>query len=86
MAVLTNVDFTAYKHALRSDPSAKAEMQALSPSKAAWKAALQVLEDGYTSRRVAIKAEIDAAMGVTISNTLAIKLEKVWMQNKAKGL
>ncbi len=86
MATLTDADFTAYKFALRNDPTAKAEMRALSPSKTAWKAALQALEDGYNSRRVAIKGEMDTAIGATMTNTLVKKLEKVWMQNKAKGL
>ena len=86
MSVLTNADFTTYKRALRNDADAKEEMVDLSPSKADWKATLQALEDGYESRRAAIKAEMDAAMGATISNVLAKKLEKVWMINKSKGL
>ena len=83
MAVLTNEDFTAYKHAIRRDPDALAEMKALSPSKTAWKAALQALEDGYNSRRLAIKSEMEAASGLTLSNALAKVLEDVWMARKA---
>ena len=86
MVALTNDDFTAYKHALRKDPAAKAEMVALAPSKADWKATLQALEDGYETRRAAIKAEMDTALGSTLTNALAKKLEKVWMANKTKGL
>lgn len=86
MAALTDADFTAYKRALRADPTAKAEMRTLAPSKASWKAALQALEDGYTSRRAAIKGEMDTAIGTVMSNALALKLEKVWMRNKARGL
>ncbi len=86
MAILTNEDFTAYKRALRNDAEAKVEMRALAPSKAEWKAALQALEDGFNSRRPAIKAEMDAAVGTTMTVALAVKLEKVWMQHKAKGL
>ena len=85
MAALTNADFTAYKRALRVDPDAKAEMRSLAPSKSAWKAALQALEDGYNSRRAAIKAEMDTAIGATMTNTLAKKLEKVWMAQKSRG-
>ncbi len=86
MPVLTNAEFTAYKHALRDDAAAKAEMRALAPSKAAWKATLQALEDGYESRRAAIKVEMDTAMGTTLTNGLAKKLEKVWMLQKALTL
>ncbi len=86
MAILTNDDFTEYKRALRRDPDAKSEMRALSPSKTAWKAALQALEDGYTSRRVAIKGEMDTALGEPMTNAMAKKLEKVWMQQRARGL
>ena len=86
MAVLTDDDFTAYKRGLRNDPAAKAEMRSLSPSKGDWKATLQALEDGYETRRAAIKAEMDTAMGATLTNALSKKLEKVWMHNKAKGL
>ncbi len=86
MAALTSEDFTAYKRVLRNDPAAKAEMRALTPSKQAWMAALQALEDGYASRRGALKGEMDTAIGVTMTNALALKLEKVWMQQKARGL
>ncbi len=86
MAVLTNEDFTAYKRALRNDPDAKVEMRALTPSKQAWMASLQALEDGYNTRRAAIKGEMDTAIGSTMTNALAMKLEKVWMQQKARGL
>ncbi len=88
MTALTPEDFTAYKRMLRNDPEAKALMRALSPAltKTAWMAALQALEDGYSSRRAAIKGEMDTAMGRAMSNALALKLEKAWMQNRARGL
>ncbi len=83
MAVLTNEDFTAYKRALRNDPAARAEMRALAASKPDWKAALQALEDGYSSRRLTLKGEMETASGLTLTNALAKALEDVWMKNKA---
>lgn len=82
---LTNADFTAYKHALRGDVTAKAEMRAAALSKAQWKAALQAIDDWYESERAAVKAAIDTAAGVTLSNPLAKKLGRVWMQQKWGG-
>ncbi len=86
MATLTPADFTLYKRALRNDPVAKAEMRTLSPGKLAWMAAFQALENGYVGERANFKSLMEAAIGKTITNALAVKFEKVWMQNKARGL
>ena len=86
MPALTDEDYVFYKQALKADLGARAEMKALAPTKQAWKDSLQALEDGYEARRVAIKAEMDTALGQTMTNALAQKLEKVWMQKKVKGL
>ena len=88
MAVLTNEDFTRIKHMLRSDPAAVSQMTAAALSKQAWKDTLQALEDWWqaTGQQTAIKTAMDAAAGVTLTNQLAKKLGKVWMQNKFRGL
>ncbi len=83
MATLTNDDFTAYKRAFRRDPAAKAALQALAPGKPALQTAFQALEDGYQSRRLAIKGEMEAASGVTFTNALAKAIEDIWMKRKA---
>lgn len=85
MAVLTNEHLTLLKHALRQRPGAREEMRSINPSKQAWLAAMQALEDGYNARRPAIKAEMDAAAGVTIPLALARHLEDMWMDLKARG-
>lgn len=88
MSTLTNADFTRIKHMLRSDAAAKAEMQAAALPKQKWMDTLQALEDWWeaTAQQTAIKSNLDAAAGVTLSNSLAKKLGKVWMQNKFGGL
>ena len=85
MAVLTSADLTAYKRAIRRDPIAKAELRALSPSKADWTAAMQGLEDWFEAERPNIKVAMQTASGLTLSNALAKKLARVWMERKFGG-
>lgn len=86
MAVLTNADFTAYKHALRNDKVAATEIRDLELSKATLKATFQALEDGYVSRNAAIKAEVDAAAGVTLTNSVAKTIEDLWGARRAGAI
>ena len=53
MAILTNADFTAYKHFIREDQTAREEMRALSPSKGDWKLVMQAIEDWFTQGQFA---------------------------------
>ena len=82
MAVLDNDDFKFYKRALRRDPIAKAEMILADLSKAQGKAALQAIEDDFSSRRLTIKGLMDTAAVTIFTNTMARKLGKVWMEHK----
>lgn len=83
MATLTNADFTAYKRALYRNPAWRQEVHDADLSKQSWKDTFQALEDGYTTRRVDIKGEMDTASGITLTNALAKAMEDVWMKNKA---
>jgi hypothetical protein len=85
MAALTGADFTRYKKQLRADPVALAEMKTAGLSKAQWMAALQAIEDRWTNDQPNYKAAVDTAAGKTLSNTMAKKLAKVWMENKWGG-
>lgn len=85
MAVLTNDDFTAHRRFLRGDAAARVEMQTAGLSKSQWKAALQAIEDTFESNRATMKSNMDTAAGVTLSNALAKKLGRVWMQQKFGG-
>lgn len=82
MATLTSADFTRHKKQLMSDPEALAEMKAAGLSKAQWMAALQAIEDRWTADQANYKAAADAAAGKTLTNLMAKKLAKVWMENK----
>jgi hypothetical protein len=86
MAVLDNDDFTAYKRALRNNPTARAEMKAAGISKAQWKAALQSIEDWYEADRATVSGLIDTATSpAVLTNALKKKLGRVWMQRKFGG-
>ena len=45
-------------------------------------AALQSLEDNFEAAKVSWKADMETAMGQSISNNLAKKIAKFWMENK----
>ena len=51
-------------------------------TKAELKAAFQAIEDFWEDNRVSLKSDIDSAIGRSISNTLAKKLGKYWLQWK----
>lgn len=59
-------------------------LQAESPplTKAQLKAAFQAVEDFWETNRVTLKASMDAAAGVTMSNALAKKIGKFWLKDK----
>ena len=81
MAILTDVQCTAFRHKLHNDLDL---LLAESPhlTKIQLKAAAQAVEDWYESERVNVKAAIDTAVGQSISNALAKKIGKFWMQYK----
>lgn len=85
MATFTNDDFTAMKHLARRDATLKAEMATAALSKQSWKDTLQALEDWWQAptQQTAIKATMDTAAGVTLSNVLAKKLGNVWQRHKS---
>jgi hypothetical protein len=63
-------------------------LQAENPTltKAELKAGFQAIEDFWENNRIALKADIDTAMGRTpatkISNALAKQMGKIWLQWK----
>ena len=85
MATLTNEDFTFYKHAIRRDPVAKEEMTATAMGKPKVHALFQGLNDWYESERLNAKAAMEAEAGISITNQLAKKIAKVWMDRKFRG-
>ncbi len=85
MAVLTSAELTVYKHLLRNDPIAKAELYSLSPSKSEWTAMMQAIEDKYEADRATYKSDMEAASGLTLTNVLAKKLGKAYFIHKMKG-
>lgn len=85
MAVLTDADFAAIRRNARSDPDAKREYINSGLSKSQWKAAVQAIEDDFESNRTALKALVDTAAGVTLSNPLAKKIGRTYFQWKWGG-
>ncbi len=82
MAELTNDDFKAIRRLIRQDPVGRQELRVSALSKVQWKSALQAIEDNFEANRAAVKTDVDAAAGVTLTNPMAKKLSKAWMQRK----
>ena len=85
MAVLTDAEFAAIRRNARSDPDAKQEYIRSGLTKTQWKAAVQAIEDDFESNRIPLKALMDAATGVTLSNPLAKKIGRTYFLWKGSG-
>jgi hypothetical protein len=82
MATISEVTATKYRHHLHAEAFDLTAAETPHLTKAQLKAAAQAVEDWYESERATVKAAIDTAVGQTISNALAKKIGKFWMQYK----
>ena len=85
MAVLTNDDFAAIRRNARRDEVAKRAYLDSGLSKAQWKGLMQGLDDWFESERLNMKAAMVAGAGVPLTNALAKKMGKIWLQWKYGG-
>ena len=87
MAALTATDYSAIRDELYRFGNGKDELKALPglPNEAQLKAAFQALEDFWTSNAAALKTSMQTAIGQTITNALAKKISRAWLQNKFKA-
>ena len=81
MAILTDEQCTAFRHKLHKSLDL---LLAESPhlTKAELKAGFQAIENFWETNRVVLKNDIDIAIGRNISNALAKKMGKLWLQWK----
>lgn len=85
MAILTNEDYGPLRKSLYRAGFGKEELKALLgglPSEAQLLAAFQVIEDLWADNAVQIKADLEAALGRTITNALAKKIGRAWLEWK----
>lgn len=82
MAILSDTVLATMRQKLHGDGLALLQAESPPLSKAEIKAAVQAIEDYWETNRANIKANIDAAVGRTISVALAKKLGKYWLQYK----
>lgn len=85
MAVLGDNFATFVKREARVRDTFRTEVRAANPTKDSLLAGFQALEDGYNAERLALKALIDTAMGITTTNTLAKQMEDIWMDWKGSN-
>lgn len=83
MAVIPQ-NIRPFIRALNEDAVALAELKAATPNKDQLRALIQGLENWYEApaTRVAAKAAMEAEAGISVSNTFAKKIARVWMQLK----
>jgi hypothetical protein len=89
MAVLTNDDYGKLRRALYRAGFGKEELKALVgglPDESHLLAAFQVLEDLWSNNAAQVKTNMEAALGISISNALAKKIGRAWLEIKtSKG-
>ena len=83
MATLTSSDFTAIKHIIKRDPSAKAVLWGLGLTKSTWYALFQETEDWFvggfgSTPTSSLKAAMETHAG-TLTNVQAKEIAWVWM-------
>lgn len=86
MATLTNTDAgeilrILYKLGVGKE-ELKAEFGAL-PTKTQFKNGFQVIEDLWSDNAVTVKAAVEAALGGSMTNPLAKKIGRAWLEWKA---
>lgn len=84
MAVIS-ANMRLYLDKIRRDPAAWTEIKSLSPSKGQLHDLIQGLEDFFEANRAGMKTAMETSAGISISNTLAKKIGKVWMETKWGG-
>jgi len=77
---------TAYIRAIKQDPTALSELRDKHPNVSQLRSLFQGVEDWFEipANRLAMKAAMEAEAGITITNTFAKKIGRVWMQLKWK--
>jgi len=85
MAALTDSDLNKIADYIRNDANSKAELAASGVSKSQCHAAIQALDSTFENARGTIKANMDAAAGVTLPVSLVKKLGRAWLQWKWRG-
>lgn len=82
MATITDVQCAKWRQKLHRESLSLMQGEATPLTKAEYKAAFQAVEDFWEINRTALKSDIDTAVGRTISNALAKKIGRQWMQSK----
>jgi hypothetical protein len=84
MAVLANDDYGKLRKSLYTAGQGKEELKALPnlPNETQLKGAFQAIEDFWANNAATLKANIEAALGRTISATLARKIGRAWLEWK----
>ncbi len=79
--MITDSDYGDLRNASWQDATTKARLKALPslPDKPTLKAVFQALDDFWEANRLVLKADMDAAAGVTLPNPLAKALGKIWL-------
>ncbi len=85
MAIITNKHCAKFRQNLHREALALMQAEPIPLTKTEYKAAFQAIEDFWEANRVVLKGDINAAVGRNISNTLARKIGKQWMQSKWGG-
>lgn len=82
MALLTETNYTNLRHFLHDN--AYDDLQGENPclTKQQLRDGIQAIEDWWESEKANLKAEIDSAVGQTISNLLAKQMYKWWLNYK----
>lgn len=76
MATLTDTEAGVMRRTVYTPGQGKDEIKALAsvPNKSQWKAAFQVLETFWEANKTQVKADIETALGRSITNALAKKI------------
>lgn len=82
MATISDEQSGKCRHFLHASHYSLMEAESPYLSKAQYKAALQAIEDFWEAQRTTLKGLIDTAVGATISNELAKKIGKFWLNEK----
>lgn len=85
MAIITDSQCAKWRQKLHRESLALMQAEATPLTKAEYKAAFQAIEDFWEANRTVLKGDIDTAVGRSISNALAKKIGRQWMQWKWGG-
>jgi hypothetical protein len=81
MAVLTNDDYGQMRRSVYRAGQGKEELKALAglPNETELRAAFQVIENFWSNNATQVKSDVEAALGRTITNSLARKIHLAWL-------